>query len=222
VRIYVNGVQQGGSAGIPGTPAEVLLNAGAPSTFVALDADGEGTQLSYATARTALSVPTLPATPAGVLLDAGSPSTIVGLNGSGVGAALSYATARTALGVLNAANIPLRSSLASTETSVGYDVLAWQNVNPASFARAGLTTAFTFQASGRVSPGVTGTLVLYSVTAGAAVATLSWTETDLVNKTISMTVPLVETEYELRFSMSGGTSGSLAFVSGVSIEVTWS
>jgi hypothetical protein len=164
----------------------------------------------------------LPDTPGDVLLDPASPSTIVGLNSSGVGTSLSYAAVRSSLGVLNVASIPLRSSLASTDTSVGYDVLAWQNVNPASFARAGLTTAFTFQASGRVSPGVTGALVLYSVTAGAAVATLSWTETNLVNKTISMTVPLVETEYELRFSMSGGTSGSLAFVSGVSIEVTWS
>ena len=43
-----------GTAGLPTTPAAALLNAGAPSTIVALDGSGVGTELSYAATRTAI------------------------------------------------------------------------------------------------------------------------------------------------------------------------
>ena len=47
------GGSSGGSSG-PTTPALALLNAGAPSTIVALDGSGVGTELSYAATRTAI------------------------------------------------------------------------------------------------------------------------------------------------------------------------
>ena len=92
MRVSVNGVQQGGSAGIPGTPAEVLLDAAEPNSIVTLDASGVGGTIPQS------SIPTLPATPASVLLNASAPSTIVALNSSGLGTELTYAATRTAIG----------------------------------------------------------------------------------------------------------------------------
>ena len=50
----------GGSSG-PTTPAAALLDPGAPSTIVALDGSGVGTELSYAATRTAIDVAQAPA-----------------------------------------------------------------------------------------------------------------------------------------------------------------
>lgn len=50
MRIYVNGVQQGGSAGIPGTPAEVLLDLANAGKGVGLaSGTGEGAAITYGT-----------------------------------------------------------------------------------------------------------------------------------------------------------------------------
>lgn len=99
MRVSVNGVQQGGSAGIPGTPAEVLLDAAEPNSIVTLDASGVGGTIPQS------SIPTLPATPASVLLNASAPSTIVALNSSGLGTELTYAATRTAIAATPGATI---------------------------------------------------------------------------------------------------------------------
>ena len=51
----------GGGASLPTTPAAALLDAGAPSTIVALDGSGVGTELTYAATRTAIDAAQAPA-----------------------------------------------------------------------------------------------------------------------------------------------------------------
>jgi len=117
--------------------------------------------------------------------------------------------------------LELLAGLASTDTSVGYDVLGYSGFDAATYARSGLTTTLTLEAIGFVVNGVTGTLVLYDVDAAAAAATLTWTETTGERKTASVTVP-ENAGYELRFSKSGGSASDYAVVSGVNLLVNWS
>ena len=117
--------------------------------------------------------------------------------------------------------LELLAGLASTTTSVGYDVLGYSGFDASTFARPGLTTTLTLEAIGFVVSGVTGTLVLYDSDAGAAAATLTWTETTGERKSASVTVP-ESAGYELRFSKSGGGAGDYAVVSGVNLLVNWS
>lgn len=113
------------------------------------------------------------------------------------------------------------ASSKSTTTSVGSESIGHARITPASLAADGKTTVLTLEAFGEVISGVTGTLVLYDLTAGAAAATLTWTETDPTRKTASVEVPGVATSYELRFSKSGGGDSDYAYVGGVNIVVTW-
>lgn len=99
MKIYRNGVLQGGSSGIPGTPADVLLDGTAPNSIVILNGLGVGGTIPQS------SIPDLPAAPASVLLNAAAPSTIVALDGSGVGTELSYAATRTAIAATPGATI---------------------------------------------------------------------------------------------------------------------
>lgn len=91
MRVYVNGVLQGGSAGVPGTPADVLLDDAAPNSIVTLNASGIGSTIPQS------SIPTLPAAPPATLLDTANEGKLVSLApATGVGTTVSYGAAAAA------------------------------------------------------------------------------------------------------------------------------
>ena len=144
-----------------------------------------------------------------------SPSTLVDR------VAADAAAIKAALGV---SSFPVRleilAGLATTTTSVGYDVLGYVTFAAADYARSGLTTTLTLEALGLVVSGVTGTLVLFDGDSESAAATLTWTETGLTPKTASVSVP-TETIYQLRFSKSGGGEEEFPLLSALHLPADW-
>lgn len=94
--------------------------------------------------------------------------------------------------------------------------------DPALFAVPGCTLAVALEAVGDVSAGgLTGTVVLYDLTANAPAATISVTSTTPGNaQAVSVTVPGTPRSYELRASLSGG-AGYLT-LGGAVLRLTWS
>ena len=126
--IFVNGENiSDGGASLPDTPASVLLDVAAPSTIVALDADGEGTALSYAAVLAAIG-----ATPGATIVDPLSGTGWTTTPASGVtvtwsaGASLTLAAAAgtTGIGFVTRDATPLGASSTSWEIAVRLDVTA--------------------------------------------------------------------------------------------------
>ena len=122
----VNGGGGGGGASLPDTPAAVLLDVAAPSTIVALDADGEGTALSYAAVLAAVG-----ATPGATIVDPLSgtewtttPQSGVTVTWSGTALTLAAAAGTTGLGFVTRDATPLGASSTSWEIAVRLDVTA--------------------------------------------------------------------------------------------------
>lgn len=146
-----------------------------------------------------------------------------GAAGRAVVQASTAAAVREAAGVQDGPRrIALLAGRVSTTTSVGHDGVGDGYLDPAEHAIEGRVLATTLEAVGQVVAGVTGTLVLYDLTADESVATLSWTETSAARKTASVSVPNAAHVYELRLSKSGGGANDYALVGGVHLLLTWS
>jgi len=114
--------------------------------------------------------------------------------------------------------VPL-SGVASTVLSAD-SVLAQVRVDPAEYSTP--PTSIALEAVGSAVSGVTGTLTLYDLTAGATAATLTWTETAATRKSASVTVPGSAHVYELRWKKSGGGATDYALLGGAHLRLGWS
>lgn len=188
MRVYVDGTQQGGSAGVPGTPAEVLLDAAEPNSIVTLDASGVGSTIPQS------SIPTLPAAPSSVLLDVGNQGKLVSLaSTTGVGASVAYSAAVSAgvgqlaatLGDFPTGNGAGGAQLASVNPNAVLGVLglgqpttlaaqaratAKQRRGPIAMRTVGVSGAYTASTAPSTMPmiarGSSGALTIYSPQAG--------------------------------------------------------
>ena len=96
-------------------------------------------------------------------------------------------------------------------------------LDPASYARTGLTAAFTLRLVGLVDDVArTGTVTLVDLTTGLAVATISITAATLTAYSAVVTLNAGVHLYELRFACSGTLVSHYAVINNASLEITWS
>lgn len=135
-------------ATLPTTPAAALLDAGAPSTFVALNALGVGETLNASAARTRLGLPGL----ASLTVLEATLNGFLGTNGTGQGVALSPAAALTRLGLPGLPSVTI-ADVASPESFVVTDALGAGDTATPAEARALLAETVTYDFA--TSAGVT-------------------------------------------------------------------
>lgn len=224
MKVYVNGVLQGGSAGIPGTPAAVLLDAANPGTIVGLaQVTGEGTSFDPNVVVEA-GVGLAAGTTAGATLvgDGTEGAVLTSATISALLASADAAAARTALGVQDGPRLIPLASYTTTVSTVDV-AIGGARFDPADYAITARTTVLTLDAIGQVVSGVTGTLTLYNLTDSVNAATpIQWTETSATRKTASVTLPTTPKVYELRFKKSGGAVSDYAVISTANVRITWS
>lgn len=111
------------------------------------------------------------------------------------------------------------TALLGADTSVG-----GCSIDPADYAISGATTALTLSLCALVTrSGLTGTITLYDITADAAAATITVTETARTLKTASVTLPGAAHLYELRAKVATSTGDSdYVVLSGAVVRATWS
>lgn len=213
MRVYVNGVLQGGSAGIPGTPAEVLLDAAEPNSIVTLDASGIGSTIPQS------SIPTLPAVPSSVLLDVANEGKLVSLaSTTGVGTAMTYGAATSAgvgqlaatLGDFSTGNGAGGSQLASANPAAVRAVIGavGQSIFYASdFTPVDGTSPDTAAKSGT---GPTSTLIFATGTVARTYGTAGVTAPRAI-LAIPAGARVVEIEFQV-VSLSGVSSGGFRYL----------
>lgn len=210
-------IRTGGSS-LPTTPALALLDAGAASRVVVLNASGEGGTGSYNDVGTsALS---------DILGGEAEGDFVVGDGAGGVQLASDApAAVRAIIGVQDGPRyVPLCGAVTVNATQGTVAVGGSPGgIDPAASAITGRTQTWTLCVGARVTTGQTGTVELYDLVAAAVVATITVTSTSPgTEHTAAVELPALSRRYELRASVTGTTTAEYLAILNASIKQSWS